>query len=114
MASPPMREASSRGDRVVLPESVVGVGSIALPRSTSHRLLIAARPRQWTKNLLVIAAPGAAGMLSQPSVLAHAAIAFLALAMCASATYLVNDVLDAPWDAQTGMSHGYGERLCRG
>ena len=89
-------------DRIVLPEPSVGVEAvevISLTRSASHPLLAATRPRQWTKNLLVIAAPGAAGILGQASVIGHVAIAFVALTMCASATYLVNDIVDARWDA---------------
>jgi decaprenyl-phosphate phosphoribosyltransferase len=58
----------------------------------------ALRARQWLKNVLVVAAPGAAGILARPHVLAEIGIAFTALCLVASATYLVNDVLDAPAD----------------
>ncbi|MBI3647423.1 MAG: decaprenyl-phosphate phosphoribosyltransferase [Actinobacteria bacterium] len=58
----------------------------------------ALRPKQWAKNALVFAAPGAAGVLGRPSVLAHATLAFAGFCAVASAAYLVNDVVDAPQD----------------
>jgi decaprenyl-phosphate phosphoribosyltransferase len=60
----------------------------------------AVRPRHWVKNLLVFAAPGAAGVMGSPDVLGRACIAFLAFCFSASAVYLVNDVADAPRDRQ--------------
>jgi decaprenyl-phosphate phosphoribosyltransferase len=60
--------------------------------------LRALRPKQWTKNVLVFAAPGAAGVLAQPDVLARSAAAFAAFSMVAGATYLVNDVADVASD----------------
>ncbi len=61
-------------------------------------LLRACRPRQWSKNLLVLAAPAAAGALDHPAVAAKAAGAFVILCMVSSATYLVNDVRDREQD----------------
>jgi decaprenyl-phosphate phosphoribosyltransferase len=61
-------------------------------------LLRACRPRQWLKNLLVFAAPGAAGALGQPSALAACAAAFVLFCVAASGTYLLNDVRDAARD----------------
>jgi decaprenyl-phosphate phosphoribosyltransferase len=61
-------------------------------------LLRACRPRQWSKNLLVLAAPCAAGVIDQPRVAAEVAGAFLVLCLLASATYLVNDVRDREQD----------------
>ncbi len=61
-------------------------------------LLRACRPRQWSKNLLVFAAPCAAGLIDEPQVAAQAAGAFLVLCLLASATYLVNDVRDREQD----------------
>ncbi len=60
--------------------------------------LTALRPRQWTKNLLVFAAPVAAGDARHPSTLGHASLAFLAFCMAASATYLLNDTRDIERD----------------
>jgi decaprenyl-phosphate phosphoribosyltransferase len=61
-------------------------------------LLRGMRPRHWAKNVLVFAAPGAAGVLTRPEVLGRASVAFVALCLAASAVYLVNDVIDAPSD----------------
>jgi decaprenyl-phosphate phosphoribosyltransferase len=56
------------------------------------------RPRQWSKNLLVLAAPGAAGVLDHAAVAPRVAAAFVALCLLSSATYLVNDVRDRDQD----------------
>jgi len=57
-----------------------------------------ARPRQWLKNLLVFAAPGAAGVLSHGHDLARAVATFGIFCLVASGTYFVNDTLDAASD----------------
>jgi decaprenyl-phosphate phosphoribosyltransferase len=59
-----------------------------------------ARPKQWVKNLLVVAAPGAAGVLTNPAQLGRTAVAFVALCLAASGTYFLNDALDADADRQ--------------
>lgn len=61
-------------------------------------LLRAARPRQWAKNVLVFAAPGAAGVLDQPDSLGKALLMFVAFCLGASGTYFWNDVLDVDAD----------------
>jgi decaprenyl-phosphate phosphoribosyltransferase len=61
-------------------------------------LLRACRPRQWAKNLLVVIAPGAAGVLTRTAVLADVIVAFVAFCLLSSATYLVNDVRDREQD----------------
>jgi decaprenyl-phosphate phosphoribosyltransferase len=61
-------------------------------------LLRAARPRQWVKNVLVFAAPGAAGVLTQANDLLATVAAFVAFCLAASATYFLNDALDAEAD----------------
>jgi decaprenyl-phosphate phosphoribosyltransferase len=61
-------------------------------------LLRAARPRQWSKNLLVLAAPCAAGAIDRPLVAAQVLGAFVVLCLLSSATYLVNDVRDLEQD----------------
>jgi len=63
-------------------------------------VLRACRPRQWSKNVLVFAAPAAAGWLDRMDIAAEAAGAFLALCMVSSATYLVNDVRDREQDRE--------------
>ncbi|MBA3806852.1 MAG: decaprenyl-phosphate phosphoribosyltransferase [Solirubrobacterales bacterium] len=61
-------------------------------------LLRACRPRQWSKNLLVLAAPSAAGVIDRPLLAAQLAGAFAALCLLSSATYLLNDVRDREQD----------------
>lgn len=61
-------------------------------------ILRALRPKQWLKNVLVAAAPGAAGVLTEPDVLVDVGLAFIAFCMVSSATYLVNDVRDVEAD----------------
>ena len=58
----------------------------------------ALRPRQWSKNLLVLAAPAAGAVLLDGPVLWRALAAFAVFCAISSATYLVNDVLDVEAD----------------
>jgi decaprenyl-phosphate phosphoribosyltransferase len=67
-----------------------------MDRARSH--LVALRPRQWAKNVLVFAAPVAAGDARHLHTLGLAALAFVAFCMAASATYLVNDSRDIERD----------------
>ena len=57
-----------------------------------------ARPRQWIKNVLVFAAPGAAGVLDDGSALWPTLIAFVAFCLVSSGTYYWNDLLDIEAD----------------
>ena len=61
-------------------------------------LLRIARPRQWVKNLLVLAAPGAAGVLTHGHIAARAIAAFGIFCVAASGTYFLNDTLDVAAD----------------
>ncbi len=63
-------------------------------------VLALVRPKQWVKNVLVAAAPLAAGSLLEASVAWHTLVAFVSLALASSATYCLNDVLDADDDAR--------------
>jgi decaprenyl-phosphate phosphoribosyltransferase len=63
-----------------------------------HPLLRTARPHQWAKNVLVFAAPGAAGVLDQAHELRATLLAFVAFCLAASGTYFWNDVLDVEAD----------------
>jgi decaprenyl-phosphate phosphoribosyltransferase len=56
------------------------------------------RPRQWTKNLLVAAAPLAAGSLFDAPVWWQTLVAFVAFCALSGAVYLVNDVVDVESD----------------
>ncbi len=56
------------------------------------------RPHQYAKNLLVFAAPGAAGRLDEASVIGWSLLAFVLFCAASSAGYVVNDMLDAEAD----------------
>src|SRR5882724_9885359 len=68
------------------------------PMTTLSGLIKAVRPRQWLKNVLVLAAPLASGDLMQVSVLQKVGLAFVAFCMAASAVYLINDSIDVAED----------------
>ncbi|MFV2039974.1 MAG: decaprenyl-phosphate phosphoribosyltransferase, partial [Acidimicrobiales bacterium] len=61
-------------------------------------VLRAMRPRQWIKNVLVVAAPIAAGTLDEASVAWRTLLAFVVFTAAASAIYLLNDVADVETD----------------
>jgi decaprenyl-phosphate phosphoribosyltransferase len=63
-------------------------------------LLRLARPRQWSKNVLVVAAPGAAGVLVQAQPAFRTVIAFVCFCLAASSTYFLNDAIDVEADRQ--------------
>src|SRR3954463_15069450 len=67
-------------------------------RSLLGALVRTARPRQWTKKVLVFAAPGAAGVLTEGTPLVRTLIAFVAFCLAASGTYFLNDAADAEAD----------------
>ncbi|MCE3550355.1 decaprenyl-phosphate phosphoribosyltransferase [Pseudonocardia sp. RS11V-5] len=56
------------------------------------------RPRQWVKNVLVLAAPFASGDLFHGAVAVKLAVAFVAFSLAASGVYLVNDAKDVEAD----------------
>ncbi len=57
-----------------------------------------ARPTQWSKNLLVFAAPGALGVLNQWEPLWKSVVVFFAFCLVASGTYYWNDIKDVAQD----------------
>lgn len=61
-------------------------------------LVRTARPRQWVKNILVIAAPFAAHRVSEFGVLRAVLVAFVAFCLAASAIYFINDAKDVEAD----------------
>ncbi|WP_407443808.1 decaprenyl-phosphate phosphoribosyltransferase [Rhodococcus sp. (in: high G+C Gram-positive bacteria)] len=68
------------------------------PKTLPAGIVKAMRPRQWVKNVLVLAAPMAAGSVTQLDVLLPVALAFVVFCMAASGIYLVNDALDVEAD----------------
>ncbi|MFD9904772.1 decaprenyl-phosphate phosphoribosyltransferase [Streptomyces sp. NPDC059063] len=69
-------------------------GPVSLPIG----LLRTARPRQWVKNVLVVAAPAAAGELFSHHALSQLALVFTLFTAAAAAVYLINDARDADAD----------------
>lgn len=75
---------------------------------TAHRpgpeilvgLIRSFRPVQWVKNLLVLAAPAAAGELPRNSVWLREGVIFVLFCAAASGIYLVNDLLDREADRE--------------
>lgn len=57
-----------------------------------------ARPRQWMKNVLVFAAPGALGVLNEWDPLWKTFVVFVAFCLTASGTYYWNDIKDVAQD----------------
>lgn len=61
-------------------------------------MIKAMRPKQWLKNVLVFAAPGAAGVLDDPGDFALTVVAFVAFCLAASGIYVWNDLKDVEAD----------------
>ncbi|MER6628104.1 decaprenyl-phosphate phosphoribosyltransferase [Streptomyces sp. NPDC000987] len=61
-------------------------------------LLRTARPKQWVKNVLVVAAPAAAGKLFSWHAATELAFVFALFTACAAAVYLINDARDVAAD----------------
>ncbi|WP_371669568.1 decaprenyl-phosphate phosphoribosyltransferase [Streptomyces sp. NBC_00289] len=68
------------------------------PGSLPRGLLRTARPKQWVKNVLVVAAPAAAGQLFSRQAVARLPLVFALFTACAAAVYLINDARDAEAD----------------
>jgi decaprenyl-phosphate phosphoribosyltransferase len=66
--------------------------------SVARGVLRTMRPRQWVKNVLVLAAPLAAGVLLRLDVLGATLLAFVLFCLAASGVYLLNDVHDVEED----------------
>lgn len=78
-----------------------GDGSGATPAkqmSLAVGLVRLARPKQWAKNVLVFAAPAAAGVLDNREWALDAVVAFVVFCLAAAGTYYVNDARDAEAD----------------
>ncbi len=71
---------------------------MSLDASRWKALVSALRPRQWIKNLLVVAVPLASGQLLERSTVLSTLLAFVAFCAASSAVYLTNDVLDKESD----------------
>jgi len=78
----------------------MAVTAVAVPRSAGRAALVALRPRQWTKNLLLFAGLLFAGKIGDTGLWLDACVAFVAYCAASSASYLANDVRDAPHDRE--------------
>jgi decaprenyl-phosphate phosphoribosyltransferase len=70
----------------------------AKPMSLPVGLVKLARPKQWAKNVLVFAAPAAAGVLDNREWALDATVAFVCFCLAAAGTYYINDARDADAD----------------
>jgi decaprenyl-phosphate phosphoribosyltransferase len=74
------------------------------PKNLATGLVKAIRPRQWVKNLLVLAAPlfalGGGVTYDFREVFINVGLAFVAFSLAASSIYLVNDARDVEADRQ--------------
>ncbi|MGB2756653.1 MAG: decaprenyl-phosphate phosphoribosyltransferase [Acidimicrobiia bacterium] len=70
----------------------------AAPSGIFRAVLRTARPKQWAKNVLVFAAPAAAGVIRDGHVLKQASITFLVFCLTASGLYFLNDAADVHAD----------------
>jgi decaprenyl-phosphate phosphoribosyltransferase len=75
-----------------------GDGAAASLPSVAVEMLRTARPKQWTKNVLVFAAPLAAGVLDDWPELGTTVLVFIAFCLASSGVYFWNDVLDVASD----------------
>ncbi|WP_219416616.1 decaprenyl-phosphate phosphoribosyltransferase [Pseudonocardia nigra] len=68
------------------------------PVGVARGVLKTMRPRQWVKNVLVLAAPFVAGDILRDGIALDLAVAFVAFSLAASGIYLVNDAKDVAAD----------------
>ncbi|MBY0398111.1 MAG: UbiA family prenyltransferase, partial [Thermoleophilia bacterium] len=76
----------------------VAIEPIGPPRRPWRALLKALRPHQWSKNALIFVPVITGQRLSDPAAMAAASAAFAAFCLCASAIYVVNDLVDLAAD----------------
>ena len=79
-------------------QAATAAASRRAARSTARAVGVALRPRQWTKNLFVLAGIVFAAELGDTGRWLDALVALAAYCAASSAGYLVNDVHDAPAD----------------
>jgi decaprenyl-phosphate phosphoribosyltransferase len=71
---------------------------VRTPVGVARGVLKTMRPRQWVKNVLVLAAPFAGGELFAPGIAVQLVVAFAAFSLAASGIYLINDANDVAAD----------------
>ena len=80
------------------PEPSPVSGEATAPRGGLAAVVRALRPHQWAKNALVVVPAALAHRLGEAGVLADVGLAFVAMSLCASGTYVVNDLVDRDRD----------------
>ncbi len=80
------------------PDPATVVSPLPRPTGGLRAWVRAARIHQWAKNLLLFAAPLAAGALTRSGALERTAAAFAAFCLLATGAYLINDVCDLAED----------------
>jgi len=70
------------------------------PRASAIDYLRLCRPKQWVKNLLVVAAPFAAGVMDDVTTVLTVALGVAAFSVVSSGVYAINDARDFEADRQ--------------
>jgi 4-hydroxybenzoate polyprenyltransferase len=83
---------------VSIPEPAAAVVALPCRRSPALALVVALRPRQWSKNLLLFAGIVFGAEIGDPGRWLAATAAFVLYCAASSAAYLGNDLRDAPED----------------
>jgi 4-hydroxybenzoate polyprenyltransferase len=91
-------ETLTEEQRRAVPGDAEPPATDARRRSQSMALLVAMRPPEWIKNLLVFAGLLFSQKLKQGPQVVDAVLTFVAFCAISSAGYLVNDLRDAPLD----------------
>lgn len=84
--------------QAALPPTVTVEAVFPTPAPSPGTWVRALRLHQWAKNGLIFVAPLLAGVIAQPPAALAALLAFVVFGLLASATYLLNDLLDLPAD----------------
>lgn len=96
--SRPGRATGLRARTARAPDPASDAGLCRARRGILRAVLVTARPRQWVKNGLVIAAAGAAGALGRDAVLVRVLLACAAFCLISGGVYAINDMRDAAED----------------
>lgn len=67
-------------------------------KKVGRDLIISIRPYQWTKNLAVFAVVIFNGQLFNQELVFESLLAFVSFCLFSSGSYLINDIVDAPYD----------------
>jgi 4-hydroxybenzoate polyprenyltransferase len=90
----------------------LGNVTMVLPKATKviHLLLRPLRVHQWVKNLLIFVPLLASHTILQLELIGQTVLAFLSISLCASSTYVVNDVVNDLSDIESDRRHHSKQR----